>query len=311
MDMDLDDFPLSWNKALLAIIPGLLATMGLIHSDFSVETLVVLVLLVAFLFIVYWRNNGQIPAWSLMAVGILASVSLTIASGLIGGLAALLVGESANAVVLFVLLGVLVALLRILLRDRRVSSLAWVLFALIIACQLAVRIKYFVLFGVSWSVAGQWLTISLYAAVSTLLLPVVLGWFLAQRYGLATMLFVLGMIFTSFQILIDVNYKVSDQMGTTLGFAAYKTLVPLIFTVIAPLWYMRGQSPHSRSIGVLGLVGLAIILDLVVVGMSYGGDLPPIIWISFIPYTMSILFALILANLLHRDDKNQLTPFHI
>ena len=141
-----------------------------------------------------------------------------------------------------------------------------------------------------------------------LLLPVALGLCLAQRYGLPTMLFVIGMIYVGFQILIDVNYKVSDQIGGTLGFVAYKALIPLLFTVIAPLWFLRARSSRSRVGGVLALVGLAVILDLVVVGLSYGGDLPLIIWISFIPYTISVLLTLALAYLLYRESRKRPTP---
>jgi hypothetical protein len=306
--MNPENFPLLSDEALLAIFPGLLATMGLIQSDFSLGMLRGLILLFAYLLFAYWRNNKQLPAWSLMAVGMLAYVGLLLASAGVGGLAALLVGDSAMALVLLGLLVALILLLRILLRDQRVSLLAWVLFTLVLVCQLAVRIKYFVQFGVSWSVAGQWLSISMYAAVLALLLPVVLGWFLALRYGPAAMLFVLGMVFMGFHILIDVNHKVSDQMGSSFGFVAYKTLIPLIFTVIAPLWFIRGKPLKSRRIGMFGLVALAVVLDFLVVGMSYGDDLPLTVWISFIPYTMSILFALILANLLFRESENQLTP---
>jgi hypothetical protein len=305
--MNPENFPLLSDEALLAIVPGLLATMGLIHSDFSLGMLRGLILLFAYLLFAYWRNNKQLPAWSLMAVGMLAYVGLWLASAGVGGLAALLVGDSAMALVLLGLLVALILLLGILLRDQRVSLLAWVLFTLVLVCQLAVRIKYFVQFGVSWSVAGQWLSISIYAAVIALLLPVVLGWFLAFRYGPAAMLFVLGMVFMGFHILIDVNHKVSDQMGSTFGFVAYKTLIPLIFTVIAPLWFIRGKPLKSRTIGMFGLVALAVVLDLLVVGMSYGDDLPLIVWISFIPYTMSILFALMLANLLFLESENRLT----
>jgi len=306
--MSQEELPLSWNMALLAIIPGLLATVGLVSTDFSAWMLVGLILLAAFLVSAYWWNNRQLPAWSLMAAGMLASVGLTIASGMISGLAALLVGKSANVLVLLVLCATLVALLGFSMRARRVSLLVWVLFAVVVVCQLGVRVKYFVLFGVSWSVAGQWLNISLYAVVIALLLPVALGLCLAQRYGLSTMLFVIGMIYVGFQILIDVNHKVSDQIGGTLGFVAYKALIPLLFTVIAPLWFLRARSPRSRVGGVLALVGLAVILDLVVVGLSYGGDLPLIIWISFIPYTISVLLTLALAYLLYRESRKCPTP---
>jgi hypothetical protein len=306
--MSQEELPLSWNMALLAIIPGLLATVGLVSADFSAWMLVGLVLLAAFLVSAYWWNNRQLPAWSLMAAGMLASVGLTIASGVIGGLAAILMGESANVLVLLLLLATLVALLGFSVRARRVPLLAWVLFAVVVVCQLVVRVKYFVLFGVSWSVAGQWLNISLYAVVIALLLPVALGLCLAQRYGLSTMLFVIGMIYVGFQILIDVNYKVSDQIGGTLGFVAYNALIPLLFTVLAPLWFLRARSSRSRVRGVLALVGLAVILDLVVVGLSYSGDLPLIIWISFIPYTISVLLTLALSYLLYRESRKRPTP---
>jgi len=242
-----------------------------------------------------------------MAVGMLTSVGLILASGVIGGLAAIIAGKSANTFVLLILLATLTTLLGFSLRTQRVPVFVWVLFALIILCQLAVRIKYFILLGVSWSVACQWLNISLYAAVIALLIPVVLGQFVAQRYGLLTMLFIIGMIFASFQILIDVNYKVSDQIGGSLGFSAYKALIPVLFTVIAPLWFLRARSALSRIGGMLTLVGFAVIIDLLVVGLSYAGELPLIIWISFIPYTISILLALVLAYLLYRESGKRPT----
>jgi len=50
----------------------------------------------------------------------------------------------------------------------------------------------------------------------------------------------------------------------------------------------------------LALSGLAVMLDLVIVGWSYGGELPLMIWISFIPYTASVLLTLASAHLLYR-----------
>ena len=303
-----EKLPLSWDKALLAIIPGLLATVGLVNTDFSAWMLVGLILLVTFLVSVYWWNNKRLPGWSLMASGMLASVGLVLASGVIGGLVAIIAGKSANTFVLPILLVILITLLRFSMRNQCVPVFVWILLALIIMCQLAVRVKYYVLLGVSWSVAGQWLNISLYAVVIALLLPVVLGLFVANRYGLLTMLFIIGMIYVSFQILIDINYKVSDHIGDTLGFVTYKTLIPFLFTVMAPLWFLRARSDLSRVGGMLILVGLAVIIDLLVVGWSYAGELPLIIWISFIPYTISVLLTLVLAYLLYRERGKRPTP---
>jgi len=297
-----DKLPLPWNKAFMAIIPGILATMGLVTTDFSAGMIIGLILLVTFLVSVFWWHNKLLPGWALMAAGMLTSVGLVLASGLIGGLAAIIAGKSANTVMLLILLTVVVVLLGFNLRHQG-SGVVWVLFGLIIVCQLAVRIKYFVLFGVSWSVAGQWLNISLYAAVIALLLPVVLGQFVAKRYGQLTMLFVIGMIYVSFQILIDVNYKVSSHIGGGLRLATYKALIPFLFTVVAPLWYLRAHSKLNRVGGMLALVGLAVIIDLLVVGFSYAGELPLIVWVSFVPYTVSVLLALVLAYLLSKERK--------
>jgi hypothetical protein len=296
-DLAQEEMPFSWNKAFLAIIPGLFATAGLVRSDFSTWMLVGLTLLVAFLFFAYWRNSKRLPAWSLMAAGMLTSIGLTIASGVIGGLASLLMGGLANAFVLLILLAALLILLVASRRDLHLSPLTWIILAVIIACQLTTRIKYFVYFGVSWPVAGQWLNISLYAAVIALLLPAAIGIRLTRHYGLPAMLFLIGMIYMGFQILIDVNHKVSNQMGVTLGFILYKAVIPFVFTVIAPLWFMRAPSSRGRVGGLLGLIGLAILLDLVIVGWAYNGTLPLIIWISFIPYVASVLLTFILVYL--------------
>ncbi len=294
--------PFTWHTALLAIVPGLVATAGLVNTDFSTRMLVGLILLMAFLVFAYWRSNKQWPAWSLMAAGMMASVGLTITSGVLGGLAAVLVGGSANTLVLLVFLVALVVLWIRYAQRHHVSPLVWILLAAIVACHLLTRLKYFVLFGVSWSVVGQWLNISLYAATVALLLPVTLGAWLSERHGLPAMLFIIGMIYGGFQILIDVNDRVSGQTKGTLGFIAYQVMIPLLFTVIAPLWFLRAPSSRSRIGGLLALVGLAVMLNLVIVGLSYRGDLPLMIWISFIPYTASVLLTLASAYLIYREN---------
>jgi hypothetical protein len=303
-----EELPFSWNRSVIAIIPGLLATMGLISTDFSARMLVGLIGLVLFLGSTYWWNKKQLPGWSLMAIGMLASIGLVVASGVIGGLVAVIVGMQPNLFVLLVFLIIPVILLGFFTKGQHISPIVWGLFCLVAMCQLAVRIKYFVLFGVSWSVAGHWLTISLYAAMIGLLLPVVFGTLLSRKYGLQTMLFVIGMIYVSFQILIDVNSKVSDQIGNTERYVVYKALIPFLITVLAPLWYLRARTFYIRIVGVLSLVGLAVFINLLVVSVSYEGKLPIIIWISFIPYIMSILLTLVLAYLLYQNHRRTLNP---
>jgi hypothetical protein len=122
------------------------------------------------------------------------------------------------------------------------------------------------------------------------------------------MLFLIGMIYVSFQILIDVNSKVSDQIGNTERYFVYKALVPFLITVLGPLWYLRARSSFHRIVGVLLIVGLAVLVNLLVVGFSYEGQLPMIIWISFIPYILSILLTLVLAHLLYQNQKRTPSP---
>jgi hypothetical protein len=115
------------------------------------------------------------------------------------------------------------------------------------------------------------------------------------------MLFVLGMIYTSYQILIDVNLKVSDQIGHTGTYVVYQAFIPFLITVLAPFWYLRARASCARMAGTLSLVGLAVLTNLLVVGISYAGQLPVVTWISFIPYTASILLTLVLAYLLYEN----------
>ncbi len=247
--MRTDERPWPWRKSLLAIIPGLFAAAGLVRTDFSVAMLIGVIALAALLVMAYWRNDRQLPAWSLMAAGMLASIGLSVAAGVIGGLASMLLGDSARELVLLLFCLALIVLWLMSARSQRVDRSIWGLLIAIVVCQLIVRVKYFVLFGVSWPVAGQWLRISLYAAISVLLLPIAIGWRVAPRYGAVTLLLVIGLIYPGFQPLIDVNRAVSSQLGDSLGFIIYQAIIPLLFTVCAPLWWLRARSARSRAVG--------------------------------------------------------------
>jgi len=307
LGMERDELPLSWKHALLAVLPGFLATTGLTNTDFSIRMLTSAVLLAAYLALAYFWSSRQIPGWSLMAAGMLASIGLTIVSGVLGGLASILVGQSANSIVLLVLLVMLVTLFIFLIRSRHISRHVWVLIVLIVACQLAVRVKYFTLFGLSWVTAIDWFGISLYSAVTGLLLPVAFGLFPARKHGLLAMLFTIGMVYMGIQLLIDVNQKVSAVIGDNFSFLSYSAMTPFLFTVLAPLWFLRARSPRSRLSGLLVLTGLAIAFNLTVVGISYG-DLPLILWGSFVPYTTSVLLALVLAYSLYEESEKDPRP---
>lgn len=307
LGMERDELPLSWKHALLAVLPGFLAATGFTNTDFSIRMLTSAVLLATYLALAYFWSGRHFPGWSLMAAGMLASIGLMIASGILGGLASTIVGPSANSIVLLMLLVMLVALFIYLIRGRHISWRVWMLSVLIVACQLAVRIKYFALFGLSWSTAIDWFSISLYSAVTGLLLPVAFGLFPARKHGLLAMLFTIGMIYMGIQLLIDVNQKVSAVIVDSFSFLAYKAMTPFLFTVLAPLWFLCASSPRSRLSGLLVLTGLAIAFNLSVVGISYG-DLPLIIWGSFVPYTTSVLLALSLAYILYEESEKGPRP---
>ena len=83
-------------------------------------------------------------------------------------------------------------------------------------------------------------------------------------------------------------------MDKKLQVFAIRAIAGLFFAVIISRFF-------KPDAGVPYIVGLAVILDLVVVGLAYGDALPPIIWISFAPYTASVLIALALAILLYRN----------
>ena len=260
-----EELPLSWKYALLAVLPGLLATEGLTYIDFSTKMLAGAVLLAAYLTFAYFWDGRRFPGWSLMAAGMLTSMGLTVVSGVLGGLASTLVGLSANIIVLLMLLVTLVAIFIFQMQGQPISWRVWMLIMLIMACQLVVRVKYFTLFGQSWSTAGDWLSISLYSAVTGLLLPVVFGLFPARKHGLLALLFAIGMIYMGIQLLIDVNQKVSAVLENGPGLLAYKAMTPLLFTVLAPLWFLRARSSRSRIIGLLVISGVATCLQ------SFGG----------------------------------------
>lgn len=296
--MNQAELPLSWPKALLAVIPGLLAVVGLVSTNFSDLMLVGMALLFVYLLVVFFINKRQVPGWSLMAGGMLSAIGVLLAAGVIGGLSSVAVGQWASVIVVAVMLIVLIALLTFSLRKREVSPVVWTLLALIVVCQLGVRVKYFVLLGTSWSVVYGWLFISLYAVLVGLLLPVAFGLLLAPRVRQQALLFVVGAVFLGFQLLIDINNRVGGVIGGTIWFTVYKVSIPLLFTVVAPLWFLRALSARSRLGGLLGWTGLAVVIDLVLVGLSYQ-DLPVILWISFIPYTLSVLLTLVLGYVLY------------
>jgi hypothetical protein len=143
-------------KILLAVTPGLLATLGFVSLNSSIWTLLGIVLLLFFVTVSWIQNNRQLPGWSLMAVGIVMGISQPFVLGIIGVLVALITGTSPSPasspfVLILPWIGIAVLSLYIKKNNQRVSR-TWLLVAIIVLCNILVRVKYFFLFGVSWSV---------------------------------------------------------------------------------------------------------------------------------------------------------------
>ena len=305
MIADRTAFPLPWKTVALTVIPGMLATIGLVKLDFSTQALAGMVLLLALVAAAWIHNNRQLPAWSLMALGFLTYTSLTLVFGVLGGLVSLATGAAADPtsslVVQFALWAPIIALSIRFLRGQHVPLLIGLLASLIIVCNILIRLKYLVLIGVSWSVVWDMLGISLWAA-GLLLLPVAIGLRLARKHGALAMLFVVGATFLWFQNTVDYDRKLSSYMDSSL-YPAFMVILPLLFTLIAPLLFLRIESARGRIGGLLASVGLAVVTNLIITGLVRG-DFTLIIWLGVIPYTISILLNLTMAYLLYQEMGN-------
>jgi hypothetical protein len=279
----------------LAITPGLLAVIGFTTFDFSPKMLICIGLLVLYVLSAFLWNKKQLPSWCLMAVGILVSFGLFILVGIIGGLISILAGKMVDVSLAIFLWVTLFVLLITFFRKQTVPRNTLLLISLITFFQLLMRVKYFILFGVSWNIAIEWFAVSMYSSAIALLLPIIIALPLIRKHGKWSILYGIGSVFMGFQQLIDIYQKVSDQIGGTFWFFAYKLIIPLLFIVLATLWFFLVKKDRFRFTGLLIWVGFAVTTDIVIVGISYQ-ELPLIIWLSSIPYTLSVLLTLMLIN---------------
>ena len=122
-------------------------------------------------------------------------------------------------------------------------------------------------------------------------------------------LFVVGANFLWFQDVIDYVQKLHLYIDNSVLFTTFIMFLPLLFTVIAPLRFLRARSTLGRLWGLLVPIGLAVVVSIVVAGLVRG-DFTLLLWLSAIPYTVSILLNLALAYLLYRQTiGNLLTTF--
>jgi hypothetical protein len=288
-------------KIPLAVTPGLLVTLGLVSENPSIWTLLGIILLFLFVAVSWIQNNRQLPGWSLLAVGILLGISQPVVLGIAGVLVALVTGTppspvSSPFVLVLPWIGITVLSLYIKQKSQHVTR-TWLLAVTIVLCNILVRVKYFVLFGVSWSVLWEMLGVSLWSA-GTLLLPIIAVGVLARKYCASTILFAVGATFAWYQVLIDNAYKVSGNIGSSELFLVYLIVVRFLFIVIGPWLFLRSKGTQRQLFGLIGSICASVAVNILISGIVRG-DFTLIIWLSAIPYTISIGLSLALAYWLY------------
>jgi hypothetical protein len=306
MSSNSDRFPNPNNRILFAVTPGLLATLGLINGNSSFWTLLGVILLLLFVAVAWLKNNRRLPGWSLMAIGLLLGIAQPVVLGIIGVLVALVTGtppSPASSPFVLALPWIGIAVLSLYLKqDRKASSRTWLLAAVIVLCCILVRVKYFILLGVSWSILWEMLGVSLWSA-GTLLLPIIAVGPLARRYGAPTSLFAVGAIFAWYQVLIDNAYKVSGNIGSSELFWVYLIVVRFLFIVIGPWLFLRAKGTRRQLFGLIGSICASVAINIMISGIVRG-DFTLIIWLTAIPYTISIGLSLALAYWLYWSAGN-------
>jgi hypothetical protein len=301
-----DGLSIADNKILLAVTPGLLVTLGLVSINPSIWTLLGIILLLLFVVVSWMQNNRQLPGWSLMAVGILFGISQPVVLGTIGVLVSLVTGTppspaSSPFVLVLPWIGIAVLSFYIKQNSQHVSR-TWFLAVTTVLCNILVRVKYFILIGVSWSVLWEMLGVSLWSA-GTLLLPIIAAGVLARKYGAPAILFAVGATFAWYQVLIDNAYKISGNIGSSELFWVYLIVVRFLFIVIGPWLFLRAKRTQRQLFGLIGSICASVAINIMISGIVRG-DFTLIIWLSAIPYTISIGLSLALAYWLYWSAVN-------
>jgi len=314
---DAQDSPSITSKtSLLAIIPGFMATIGLANGSsangsstnggsastgFIDLTVPGGMLLAGFVAAAWITNRRRLPAWSLMSVGILLGLVLPTVFGILGAGLGLATGTnpspSASLFTLALPWSAIVGLALFLKQSRETRLKTWLLTAAIVVCSILVRVKYFALFGVSWSVFWELSGVSLWAA-GTLLLPIFMAGVLARRYKAAAVIFfAVGATYVWYQVLIDNAYHVSIGLNNPGLYWLYRLVVQLLFMVVGPLLYLYIKNPKGKMIGLIGAITASVVINILFSGLVRG-DFTPIIWLAAVPYTLSVGLSFGLVNVL-------------
>jgi len=303
-----DGFSIPYNRIVLTLTPGFLATLGLVNENPSIWTLLGSTLLLVFVAVAWIQNNRQLPSWSLLAAGILLGIAQPVVLGVIGVLIALVTGTppspaSSPCVLALPWIGIVIFTLYSK-QGSQPATWTWLLVAAIVLCCILVRVKYFILFGVSWSVFWEMLGVSLWSA-GTLLLPIVAVGVLARRFGAPMILFTVGATYAWYQVLIDNAYKVSANISSPEMFWVYLLVVRFLFVVIGPWLFLRSRGTRRQLFGLIGSMCASVAINIVVSGIVRG-DFTPIVWLSAIPYTISIGLSPLMAFCLIRSAGKSL-----
>ncbi len=291
-----------WMTTVLAIVPGILITIAILINVVYEMAFWTALALILFVTISWLHQAKKLPGWSLMAVGMLLTAFLTIVSGIFGGIITLIVGVGSVSISVAIAAIWLVILLIFahfrLQKQLRFSSTIWLVIGLVVICNFLVRMKYFYLFDLSWSTLGDVARISLWSA-GTLLLPIIIGMYLAQRYGLMVVLLAVGTTFMWFQIIIDNADRVSENIHQPLLLVGYLLLTPVLATIVGPILYLRAKKTSYCLQGLLIATSIAVGVNVIISGVVRG-DFTLIVWLSAIPYVAGVVLVLWLSYLLYQ-----------
>lgn len=291
---------------LLTIIPCFLATLGLANGGSSLWAVVGPVALLLFIIGAWLDNKKQLPAWSLMSLGALVQIGFTAIIGVLGVFAAMVTHTTASPVsspyiLAIPWIGVLVMAFFIK-PQRQFASRIWLLAAAIVFCCILIRVKYFVLYGLSWDILRQMMGVSLWAA-GTLLFPIILAGLLARRFGEQSILFMVGAVFVWSQVLIDNGFHISEILGSPAAFWAYLFVIQFFFIGLGPWLFLRLKNMRSQLTGLIVCMIASVTINILFSGIMRG-DFILIYWLASIPYVISIGLCPLLAYWLFRGVDN-------
>lgn len=284
--------PLPWHEVALVVVPGVLFAGSRVYAPLGNWVTVSLVL-VAILALVVLVSKRRIPAWSLLALGLLVNGALlVVAFWALGQLSARSVSQRLVHHLLVVVLPVWAAIVVLgwrHVRARRVPPLAWGLLALVVLSACAMMGYYAFTASARASALGE-AVLGVLSLIGVALLPVALGLPLARRHGPLAALFVVG----GFTMWLSDSDSISGGLLRGRAFyPLYAILLPLLFVAIAPLFLARARSWRAQAIGLLVPVG-AMLVARVAVPWLVIPDAHPLL-VRFGDLHLSVLALLTLA----------------